>query len=78
MISTAYLVTGVTMGIVGTSWEPICRTPLSPTRSARFACPEITNIGVESIHPAATGVMAFVAPGPEVTNSKAGVFVCCP
>ena len=57
-------------------FHPICLTPVSQIKSERFACPDITNIGVESIHPAVTPVIALVAPGPEVTKTIPISFVC--
>ena len=41
---------------------------VGPSRSARFAWPESTSIGVESSHAPATPVIALVPPGPAVTR----------
>jgi hypothetical protein len=65
---TAYLVIGLTIETMSTSCTPIWRTPELPFRSARFACPESTSIGVESNHAPATPVIALVPPGPAVTR----------
>ena len=46
-------------------------SPLAGTVVAYLACPEKTSIGMESIHPPRTPVMAFVAPGPVVTQTAA-------
>ena len=37
---TAYLVMGMTIGTISISWEPSCRSPESPLRSARFTWPQ--------------------------------------
>ena len=46
-------------------------SPLAGTVVAYLACPEKTSIGIESIQAPKTPVIAFVAPGPVVTQTAA-------
>ena len=70
---TAYFVMGSTDGVMSYSCTPIVRIfkPLWRTVVSYRTCPDRTIIGMESIHAHKTPVMAFVAPGPEVTQTAA-------
>ena len=73
MIICAYFVIEVTTGTILHSCTPMLRSfsPDAATVVAYLACPEKTSIGIESIQPPSTPVMAFVAPGPVVTQTAA-------
>ena len=77
---TAYLVSGLTTGMMSNSCGPRCRTPSGmPSalymRSARFTCPERNRHGEESSQAPARPVMAFVPPGPVVSMATPRPFV---
>ena len=67
MTRKAFFTTGAAIETVSHSWNA------SVPMNARATCPVIATIGVESIFAAASPVIRFVAPGPEVATHTPGL-----
>ena len=73
---TAYFEDSLTIGIMSTSCTPDCLILSDLTiKSELLTCPDITNIGIDSIHAPTKGVIIFVEPGPVVTKATLTLLV---
>ena len=70
-----YFVIGFINSWIFASWIPIYLVFEFAIKSLVSTCPDKTIIGIESIQAPITPVIAFVPPGPDVTDKIAGFFL---